>query len=363
MPSPSETWMIYGANGYTGRLIAAEAARRGLRPVLAGRTRAAVEPLAQSLGLEHRVFALDSPHKVADHLAGFRVVAHCAGPFSATAAPMMDACVLASTSYLDITGEIEVIEAGATRHDAARRAGISLMPAVGFDVVPTDCLAATLAHALPGATHLVLAFAGTGSLSPGTTKTMVEGLPHGGRARIEGRIVPVPPAWKSRQIPFRNGPLWAMTIPWGDVASAYYSTGIPNIEVYLATPPSGIRAARRLRYAMPWLGWRPIQAAAKWWIGRRVPGPSPAEAAQSRSSLWGEVRDGGGGCVSATLETIGGYPLTVLTTLAVVERVLAGQGPLGFATPSQAFGQDFILSIPGSDLQFDTAPATIVRGR
>lgn len=347
----STQWMIYGANGYTGRLIAAEAVRRGMRPVLAGRRADEIELLAAKLACPSQVFDLKSVDGIVRRLHGVRAVLHCAGPFSATAVPMMEACLLAGVHYTDITGEIDVIESGAARHEQAQRSRVALMPAVGFDVVPSDCLAATLKAALPTATRLQLAFASDGSLSPGTTKTMIEGLPHGGKARIDGRIQAVPSAWKSREIPFRGQTLHAVTIPWGDVASAYYSTGIPNIEVYTGMPPAMERRIQRIRWLMPTLGARPIQKLLKWWVGRAVKGPGREELESGRASLWGRVEDGDGRSVEATLETPGGYPLTVATSLAVMERLLAGAGPVGFATASQAFGKDFVLSVPGTDLQ------------
>ena len=116
------SWMIYGANGYTGRLIAREAVQRGMRPVLAGRSAGAIAPLAHELGCPSRVFTLDQVESVASHLHGMKLVLHCAGPFSQTAAPMMDACLLSTCHYLDSTGEIDTIEAGAARHHAARDA-------------------------------------------------------------------------------------------------------------------------------------------------------------------------------------------------------------------------------------------------
>ena len=64
-----KSWMIYGANGYTGKLTAAEAVRRGLKPVLAGRDEAAVKQLADELNLPWRVFRLDQPGDVEDGLA------------------------------------------------------------------------------------------------------------------------------------------------------------------------------------------------------------------------------------------------------------------------------------------------------
>ena len=150
-------WMIYGANGYTGRLIAQEAKARGLSPVLAGRSDA-VAALARQLGLAHRRFDLDDRDAVRGGLDGIGLVLHCAGPFSATAAPMLEGCLAVGAHYLDITGEIDVFAHCHAQHARAQTAGIVVLPGAGFDVVPTDCLAAQLKRELPSATHLVLAF-------------------------------------------------------------------------------------------------------------------------------------------------------------------------------------------------------------
>src|SRR4051812_48469930 len=207
------TFLIYGANGYTGELIAREAVRRGQKPVIAGRSADKLAPLAKELCLEFRAFALDKPQ-----LDGVEAVLHCAGPFVHTSAPMVRACLDAGVHYLDITGEIAVFEAIMSMNDAAARAGVTLIPGVGFDVVPTDCLAAMLAARLPGATELELAFYSPGAeLSRGTLKTMIESIDEGGAVRRDGKIVRVPPAYEAREIPFAAGPRMAMTIPWGDV--------------------------------------------------------------------------------------------------------------------------------------------------
>jgi short subunit dehydrogenase-like uncharacterized protein len=342
--------MIYGANGYTGRRIASEAARRGQKPLLAGRRTERIAPLAAELDLPGRVFPLDCPDRVAAQIEGLRAVLHCAGPFSATAEPMMEACLEAGVDYLDITGEIAVIEAAAARHGRAVASGIRLLPAVGFDVVPSDCLAAKLAGRLPDATQLILAFCGVGAISPGTANTMLEGLPRGGRARIDGRITEVPAAWKSMEIPFRDGRRWAVTIPWGDVASAWHSTGIPNVEVYLAMAPGRIRWLRRLRPLLPALRLpfpkRLLRAVVRHFVGPRASGQP------GRASFWGRASNSQGDRVEATLETPDGYALTVATALASVERVLASAVPAGFATPSQAFGADFIVEIPDAEFRW-----------
>ncbi len=198
-------WMLYGANGYTGELIAREAARRGLKPVLAGRRRESVETLARTLGLQACVFDLDDPAALAEQVRGYALVLNCAGPFSATAAAMMQACLGAGAHYLDITGEIAVFEHAQSLHARAQEAGVVLCPGVGFDVIPTDCVAAALKAALPDATHLALGFDSRSGFSPGTAKTSVEGLAQGGKVRREGEIITVPLAYAVRRIDFGDG--------------------------------------------------------------------------------------------------------------------------------------------------------------
>lgn len=348
--------MIYGANGYTGRLIAAEAVRQGLKPILAGRHRNDLEALARDLKCASRVFGLDHAAAIAAQLEGVSAVLNCAGPFSQTAAMMMEACLQAQVHYLDITGEIDVLEAAAALDRRAKEAGVAIVPAVGFDVVPSDCLAAMLAEKLSAATTLLLAFSGGGSVSPGTAKTALESMPGGGRVRIDGEIRRVPPAWKTREIPFRNGPQFAETIPWGDVSTAWHSTRIPNIEVYAAASPELVRQQRRLLRIAPLLRFGLFKRLAEWYIERTIPGPSASQRAQGRTEFWGQVSDAQGRIAEATLETPEGYSLTSLTAVACLRRVLEGVAPFGFSTPSRAFGKELILSIPGVDFRWERQP-------
>ena len=350
---PSQDWILYGATGYTGRAIAEEAARRGLRPILAGRNAQSVGESAKNVGLEHRVFGLSDADTLRRSIRGARLVLNCAGPFSATARPMMEACLAEHAHYLDITGEIDVIEAAAALDQQAKAAAVILLPAIGFDVVPSDCLAAKLAARLPTASRLTLAFNALGSLSPGTAKTMLEAVSQGGRVRIDGRLTQVPLAWKTLDVPFREGTRTAMTIPWGDVASAFYSTGIGDIEVYAAAPLRQITMLRRSRWLMPVLGLKPFRSFVASMIEKRVRGPSAESRARDTSSLWGRVEDGGRNRIAATLTTPNGYSLTVSTALAAVERLLEAPPAPGFLTPSRAFGADFIERIPACDFRFE----------
>jgi short subunit dehydrogenase-like uncharacterized protein len=344
MPS---TFLLYGANGYTGELVARLAAERGMHPLLAGRDAAKIKPLATELGFEHTSFALDDRAAMAEVLKSVPVVLHCAGPFSRTSKPMADACLKSGTHYLDITGEVSVFESLAARRAEAQAAGVMLLPGVGFDVVPSDCLAAHLKRRLPSATHLTLAIQGLGRISHGTATTMVENINRGGAVRREGRLTPVPSAWRTREVDFGRGPVKATTIPWGDISTAFYSTGIPNIEVYAAVPAAARRMMKASRGLGPLLATAPVQRFLKNRIKAQPAGPSAEERLRGQSFVWGEVSDEAGQQKRSRLSGPEGYTLTAGTALAVVERVLAGVAPAGFQTPSLAYGADFILEIEG----------------
>jgi short subunit dehydrogenase-like uncharacterized protein len=344
MPDPI---LIYGANGYTGELVAERAVACGLRPVLAGRNGAAVAALARRLNLEHRVADLADTAALDAALAGCRVVINCAGPFIHTAPPMVAACLRNHVHYLDITGEITVFELIHAHNAAARDAGVMLLPGAGFDVVPSDCLAAHLAHRLPGATHLTLAFRALSRVSQGTALTALEHLHTGGAVRRDGVIVSVPAGHATRDVDFGRGPTPVVAIPWGDVSTAYYSTGIPNIEVYIALPKA-VRLAMRLGgVAGTLLAVPPVRAALRALVRRRPPGPNTDERARGLSLLWGEVRTPSGQRVQSRLRTPEGYTLTAHTAVLLATKVLAGHVHPGFQTPALAYGADLILEVDG----------------
>ncbi|MEJ7746138.1 MAG: saccharopine dehydrogenase NADP-binding domain-containing protein [Luteimonas sp.] len=345
-------WMIYGANGYTGRLIAQQAKQRGLSPILAGRSDA-VAALAQQLGFAHRRFDLDDRDAVDAGLDGIGLVLHCAGPFSATAAPMLEGCLAAGAHYLDITGEIDVFAHCHAQHARALERDIVVLPGAGFDVVPTDCLAAMLKRDLPTATHLVLAFEAGGGPSPGTAKTSVEGLGKGGRVRIDGEVRRVPLAWKTRSFVRDGQARTAMTIPWGDVYTAHVSTGIANVEVYMAVAPATIARVRRLRLLGPLLDTSLVQWFLKRGIARSVRGPSDEKRAGTVTHVWGEVRDAGGAERKQHLLVPNGYTLTASASLGIVEHLLRGTDAAGYHTPSQLMGAEYVLSLPGVTLAED----------
>ncbi|MCH8543070.1 MAG: saccharopine dehydrogenase NADP-binding domain-containing protein [Alcanivorax sp.] len=342
-------WMIYGANGYTGELIAREAVSRGLKPVLAGRNENRLQPLASGLGLPWRAFTLDDPASVAAGLAGIDLVLHCAGPFSATSSPMIEGCLAAGAHYLDITGEIPVFEHARAQHERARAAGVLLCPGVGFDVIPTDCVALRLKELVPDATHLSLGFETASGLSPGTAKTVVEGLGNGCQIRRDGRIQDMPLAWGRRRIDFGQGPRRAMTIPWGDVSTAYSTTGIANIDTWVPLPAAAILGARLGNLVRPLLGSQWLQGKLKGFIDRNVKGPDASTRARLPTWVWGEARNADGTGKVVRIRTANGYSLTIDGALAVTAHLLNSQDTRGgYSTPAALLGAELITQLPGS---------------
>lgn len=338
--------MIYGANGYTGKLIAKEAISKGFRPVLAGRNQSEIEALATELELPSRIFSLDFSKEIEQNLSDIHLVIHCAGPFSATAEPMMLACIQSKTHYTDITGEIGVFELAQSLDEQAKQAEVVLCPGVGFDVIPTDCLASLLKEKMPDATHLALGFDSGSSMSPGTAKTSIEGVASGGRVRRDGVISQVPLAYKERQIDFGDGMKNAVTIPWGDVSTAYHSTGIPNIEVYIPISPKGAKNMRK----MNWFRWlvklKFVQNKMKQQISKTATGPNQLQREKLRTFLWGEVSNSSGDKIVGRIETCNGYQLTYIAAVEVADFLINNDVAGGALTPSKLISNQLIFKIP-----------------
>jgi saccharopine dehydrogenase (NAD+, L-lysine-forming) len=338
--------MVYGANGYTGELVAKLATERGEQPVLAGRSEEKIAPLAERLGCQHVVVDLDNRSRLRTALADIAVVAHCAGPFSRTSRPMVDACLDTGTHYLDITGEIDVFEDIYQRDDEAAQAGVVLLPGGGFDVVPTDCLAAMLAERLPGATELELAFTLGGGISPGTLKTAIEGLGASGRTRIDGELREVSMGHRTAVADFPSGPKRVTAIPWGDVSSAYRSTGIATVTTYTVVP-GGDLIGRGQQFLAPFLRMPSVQKAGLNLVDRLVKGPSEDRQSASKAEIWGRVKHPDGRAVTGTLTVPGAYSFTADSVVTAVARLTAGDVAPGSHTPSSAFGANFVTELNG----------------
>jgi short subunit dehydrogenase-like uncharacterized protein len=346
--------LIYGANGYTGQLIVNEALKQNLNFDVAGRNEENIRAMADKYNIGFKVFGMTNEVVVAQHLEGYRAVIHAAGPFIHTAKIMMKACIIAKVHYMDITGEIPVFELGAKMGSEAKSAGISIIPGCGFDVVPTDCMAAYLKSKLPTATHLQLGFATFGSrVSHGTALTMVENLGKTGAIRQDGKITPVPTAYKGQNIPFKSDKArFAMTIPWGDVSTAWYSTGIPNIETYMSTSPKNFK---RMRFMDKYFKWLMKKDIVKNYMRKRIKnmpaGPNEEELENGYVMVWGKVWDEAGNKAEARIKSPEGYKLTALCAVEICKRVVNNESLSGFLTPSLAFGQNLLTEVTGATFE------------
>ena len=342
---PNTTWLIYGANGYTGVLLAREALARNMRPILAGRSRDPIERLGRELGCETRTMSLEDP-ALARSLEGIGCVLLVAGPFSRTCRPMLDACLEARCHYLDVSGELDVIEECYARHADALAGGIAVVPAVGWNVVPMECLAAKLAQECDRPTDLELGFEGY-DVSAGTAKTYSEGIALG-NARIEGgRLVRSPLAWELRPIPFKNGVQQGVRIPYAELVSCHRATRIANISVFMVPPPSLVPLLKHGPRFSPLMRFAWVKRAVDRFAELRFPGPDEAARRTRRNQIWCRVTDADGSRQQGFLETPEPYQFTLATALGAVERVLAGSVRPGAWTPSQAFGCDFVTELGG----------------
>ncbi len=340
-------WVIYGAYGYTGRLITEEALAQGHRPLLAGRSEEKLRRLASTHDLEYVAVDLKDRKGLKDMLSGVQLVVNAAGPFHYTARPMIRACLSTKRHYLDITGEIPVFEQVFALGRRARESEIALISGVGFDVVPTDCLASHVAERIDSPVELEIAFTGLGGVSTGTAKTFLRGAHAGTLVRRNGKLQPAHGRFRKR-VHFSDKTRSVIPISWGDLSTAYRSTGIPDITTYTAVPEEVRHVFTPVTGALSALSrtsWgRKIADAI---VERFVKGPDARTRETSKSYVWARAVNGKGEGAEARFEGPEAYRLTAITTVMAVDRVLGGTIHGGL-TPSQAFGNEFAEQIPGA---------------
>lgn len=348
-------WMIYGAYGYTGHLMAQEAVRRGHQPILAGRNPHKLRAVADKLGLEAVAFDLNEVSTVQQQLKNVDLVMHTAGPFTWTATPMRKACLLTGTHYLDVTGEISVFEETFRQDVLAKQRGILMSSGMGFDVIPTDCLALYVSQQVPTATDLEIGLAigrTVNGASVGTMKSALEIIAKGGLLRRGGKLVNFNLGQGERVIRFSHAERNAIPFPWGDLATAYRTTSIPDITTYLAFHPKMIRLLRRTGPLISVLMFsKPLRRLAQAWIGWRRKGKQASFDDDGRAYIWVKAFDVEGNAAQAWLETIEAYQFTAVAGVRAVEKVLA-ESPSGALSPAQVLGADFVLDIPNTQ-RFD----------
>ncbi len=325
MPQPrpivngTQTWMLYGATGYTGTLIAQRGLECGYRPVLAGRSAPALTALAERLGVPHRVLSLDDPAALQAAVADVDLVLNAAGPFLHTAAPLAEACLKAGVHYLDISNELQVFRALYDLDHQANQAGVSIIPGVGFGVVATNCLARHVSEAVGGAEHVEVASrVASAQPGPGAAATMQENLPYGGWIRRDGQLAPQELFTGVTTISFPDGPCEAMPVPTGDLEAAFHATGAPNVVAYAVSPP----------------------------VLDSLDSPDGEALVPSvyRSFGWARATSHDGSKAEAWLQTGDSYTFTPAAAIRAVEETLE-RSRRGALSPAAAFGADFAFTI------------------
>lgn len=339
--------LVYGSYGYTGRLIVDEAISKGMKPIVAGRNEEKVKSQAEKHGLEWMAFGMDEADKLREFLNRGDVVIHCGGPFIHTARTMVEACLETNTHYLDITGEYEVFDLCQEYSQQAEEKNLMILPGAGFDVVPSDCLAQMLKSELPEATHLELAFVNKGGkLSRGTAKTMIESLGSKQAYRKDGEYAFAKMGEQTRLVDFGNSEETCMAISWGDISTAHFSTGIPNIKVFAGTHPKQIAQVRKMNS----LGWLLRMRFVKNFMQKKLDskpdGQSEQKRAKSVSLMWGKAWHDDSS-VEKRIKVPNGYSLTANSSMSIARKVLNGDFKSGYQTPSTAYGKDLIMEMDG----------------
>lgn len=341
------SYLIYGAYGYTGTLIARRAVERGHEPVLAGRNRQKLEQRAAALDCPFHTVSLGASEQLRSLLSDVEAVVHCAGPFIKTVGPMVAACLQTGTHYLDITGEIPVFQALRDRNEDAQEKDVMLLPGIGFDVVPTDCLARFLSERVSGATTLELAVENRGGLSKGTLKSAIEHMDIGGYVRRNGDLLHARLGAATRTVDFGQGPRTVVSIPWGDLVTADHSTGIPNITVYLSLPRLARRVVQLGGYLRWILAWPFMKQLLQVLVDRWVSNPSSTARDAGSTRVWARVQAKDGETRTARLEGPEAYTFTARSAVRALEQVEEGTAPAGYQTPATAFGSSFVREIDG----------------
>ena len=348
------SWLLYGAYGYTGTLIAKEAKDRGHNLVLAGRTEEKLVPLAEELNLDYLTFDLKNEELLFNTLKDYDLIFNAAGPFKYTSSPIIKACLKTKTNYLDITGEIPVFEQNFKYDNHAKENDIIIISGVGFDVVPTDCLAKYVSKKLQKPTSLEIGITSMSELSPGTHKTMLEYNNTNPLVRRNGELIPLEKRdIRNLQFSDQERPVGPAT--WGDLSTAYRTTSIPNITTYLSLPKMKVSPLRSAGVSFDEMSSNEEAKNKVFdWIGNNVYGPDEIKRQTNRCYIWASVRNDEERVEQAWLETMESYRFTAVAGVRCVEKVF-DLHPKGALTPALAFGADFLLEIPET-VRYDSLP-------
>lgn len=340
--------IVYGAYGYTGELIVEELQSKNLSVLLSGRSESKLSELSKKTGFPYKTVNLNDRDALLNLAQVGIVMIHAAGPFKQTAGAMVEACISAKTHYLDINGDISVFEMIKSYGEQAEKAGIMLLPGTGFDVVPTDCVAMHLKNQMPDAASIKIAFATLGGgISHGTASTVVTRLGEPAQRRENGKLMPIPLGKNGLWVNFGNKTLFCMSIPWGDISTAFSSTGIPNIESFMAVKP-GVYKLLKIQGLVNWLlRSNMVRRLIQKNIDAKPKGPNAEQRNKGGALVWAQVENPKGETMTASILTPESYNLTAKATVLIAEKILYNQFKSGYQTPAKAYGENLIFELDG----------------
>ncbi|HEX8121340.1 MAG TPA: saccharopine dehydrogenase NADP-binding domain-containing protein [Solirubrobacteraceae bacterium] len=365
---------VYGATGYTGRLVAEQLRDRGFDAVLCGRNGGKLRRLASDIGVDWpvRAAAVDDAPALRKALSGADAVISCAGPFTFYGAPVIEAALDVGAHYVDTTGEQPYMRRVYEHlHEPARQAGCAVIPAVGFDYLPGDLIAALAARGHEPLDELTIAYAVAGfGMSRGTLRSGLEML---GTDDIEYRDGDWRPAGgqplrETFAFPDPIGEQPVVRYPGGEVLTVPRHVDTRAVRYRWASstfaPHPALRSVVPLTFPLlKVLLSTPLRDVAESQIDKLPEGPPEDER---RASRWTIVADADGADGSSARAVVSGSDLYGLTAVIAVHaaELLTAEGfdGAGALAPAQAFDpEEFLRFLEPHGVAFEvTDPA---RGR
>jgi short subunit dehydrogenase-like uncharacterized protein len=346
---------LYGATGYTGRLVAKELADGGTDFVLSGRNQAKLEALAEELGRNMPCVAatVDDPDSLRSMLAGCAAVIDCAGPFAYYGEPVLKAAIETSTHYLDTAGEQPYMNLIFKRYGAeAERNGVAAIPAMGFDFVPGDMLASLTAEGMGRLECLSLAYTQR-HFTPthGTALSVLEAMKGGDVEYRRGAWRPAPAGFGRGRHDFGDG--------WGEKRMARYPSGeqitvprhVDTANVRTSINASTLTGSDKLAPALPLIAHSlslaartPLLKVMSAAVRRAPEGPSP----EGRRRVEFKIDCTARSATAIRRSSVTGIDVYGLTAASIAHgaRIVAGRGfhGRGALAPSQAFDPSEFLT-------------------
>ena len=321
--------LIYGAAGYTGKIIAARAKELGLDFEIAGREQDKIQDLSSELEVAYHVFTVEDENGWKTALADKKVLINAAGPFKFTAVQAMTACLRSGVHYLDISAELDTYQLAESMDMKAKEANIQLIAGAGL-FVSYDALAVYVAGKVTNPQKLSVGFRHFGGFSRGSVISSKNIADLGILIRKDNEII-VNPHAGPKVFRFVDRKEECLPTPLGGIVLSYRSTKIPNIEEFfsLKLPAAGL----------PDLNPETLPD-----------GPTAEERGAGRNGLAAEVVGENGELFRAAVDAPSGYTLTPLSVVAVANRILNNDFKIGYQSPGSAYGISILSDIPDTRL-------------